>query len=60
MSVKIRDSIRDPKYMKKIIDKRLKDSLEIMANDIYSKAKEVEPSKPVKDSLADKIRIIIG
>lgn len=60
MSVKIKNSIRDPKYMNKLVDKRLKESLEIMANDIYVKAKELEPPQPVKDSFADKIRRIIG
>lgn len=60
MGVKIKDSVRDPKYIKKLVDKRLKESLEIMADDIYKRAKELEPPQPVKDSFADKMRKIIG
>lgn len=60
MTVKVKDNIRDPEYMRKLTDNKLRDSLKIMADDIYKRAKELEPPKPVKDSFADKMREIIG
>lgn len=60
MSVKIKDSIRDPKYMKKLVDKRLKDSLEVMARDIQAEARRREPPQAVKDTIANKIKRLIA
>lgn len=59
MSLKIKNSVLDPKYMDKLVNQKLKDSLKQMSDDIYLEAKRREPPQPVKDSFADKMRRVI-
>ena len=52
-------TIRNDKF-KKLVDKRLKDSLEVMARDIQAEARRREPPQAVKDTIANKIKRLIA
>lgn len=53
-------NIDNEKLNKYITDKAIQKAIKKMSDDIYKLAKELEPPKPVKDSIADKFRQIIG
>lgn len=56
MSVQIRKEVTRPDYLRKIIDKNMQKSITKMANDIYVKAKELEPSEEMKKNFFERVR----
>lgn len=60
MPVYIKRSIDNEKYMKQLIDKKMKAVLLSMSKDIQNKTRELEPPQYVKDSFAEKLRRYIG